>query len=117
MLVKAAMGRPINQIALSQNAAAALIEINAPAAIAHGGDVVPKIVHDPGAGLLSEGVNAGHVAQDRTITVGFHTDVMHMIERDEIVRREIIAITPSPTDGNARVIEIMDMIVHDPIVG
>src|SRR2546423_14945889 len=99
MLVKAAMASAINDIALSQNAAAALVEINAPATIAHGGDVMPKIVHDPGAGLLSERVNAGHVAQHRAITVGFHADVVHVIERDEIVRRESIAITPGPTDG------------------
>src|SRR6266576_3346545 len=111
------MGRVINQIALSQNAAAAFVEINAPATITHGGDIVPKIVHNSGARLLSERVNAGHVAQDRTITVGLHADVMHVVERDEIVRRESIAVTPGPTDGNARVIKIMDVIVHDSIIG
>src|SRR6266568_6606834 len=44
MLMKPAVGRAINNVAFGEDAAAAFVEIDAPAAVAHTRDVVPQIV-------------------------------------------------------------------------
>src|SRR5882672_12771535 len=49
VLMKAAVGSAINQVALGQNAAGAFVEIDSPAAVTVARDVMPQIVHNPGA--------------------------------------------------------------------
>src|ERR1044071_750763 len=85
MLVKAAVSRAVNEVALGENAAAAFIEINAPAAVSNSGDIMPKVVDDAGARLLAERINSAHIAQDGAIAVRFNADVMNVVELDKII--------------------------------
>src|ERR1051326_5982242 len=98
MLMETAMRRAINEVALGKNPAAALIEINAPAAVPDAGDVVPQIVTNNGARLFAECVDAAHVAQNRTVAIRFEADVMNMVELDDVVAGKGGPITPGPAN-------------------
>ena len=115
VLVKPAVRRAVNQITLGNDAAAAFIEIDTPAAILPTGDVVPKVVADPRSGLHAERVDAAHVAQDRPVTIRFHTDVVHVIERDDVIRSQRRPVAPGPAYGNAGVVEIVDGVMDNAI--
>src|SRR5215470_11436267 len=79
VLMKPAVRRAINDIALRQNSAASYIEIDSPAAVSKTGDVMPQIVQNPGSRLFAQRINTPHVAQNRSISIRFHSDVMHVI--------------------------------------
>ena len=53
MLMEAAVRGAVNQIAFCHDAAAAFVKVNAPAAIANGSNIMPKVVENPCARLLS----------------------------------------------------------------
>src|SRR5205823_428240 len=103
--------------ALGQEAAAAFIEINAPAAVTDAGDVMPEVVANDRAWLLAQGVNAAHVAQDWAVAAGFDADVVDVVELDEVVGGEGGAVAPGPADGDAGVIKIVNEIVGDAVAG
>jgi len=80
MLMETAVGGAINQVALGHNAAGAFVEVNPPAAILQPRNIMPQIIPNDGARLDAQGVYAAHVAKDRPIAVGLHSDVMDVVE-------------------------------------
>ena len=111
MLVKTTVRGAINKVVFSDLVAAALIKVNPEAAITQAGDVVPEVVADDGSGLFAKRVDAAHVAQDRAIAVGQHANMMNVVELDNVVVGRRRAVTPRPTDGYTRVIEIVNQII------
>jgi hypothetical protein len=98
VLMKPAMGRSVNHIALDQDAAAAFVEVNPPTPVTKSGDVVPKVIDDPGSRLFPQRVDAPHIAKDWAITIRLHADVMNVVLFDQIIPGGSRAISPGPSD-------------------
>src|SRR5262249_5869185 len=79
-------------------------------------DVMPQIVQNPGSRLFAQRINTPHVAQNWSISIRFHSDVMHAVEGNQIICRQTRSVSPSPSNRNACVIEIVNQIMHDSIV-
>src|SRR5947209_8025481 len=111
MLMKSAVRCAIHNVALRKDTAAAFIKVDSPAAVTKAGNVVPGIVDDARARLPSERVNATHVAKDCAISVRFHSDMMHAVELDDVVRRSRRTVAPCPANRNSSVVKIVNIIV------
>src|SRR6267142_1761793 len=96
MLMKTAVRCSIHQIALIQDAAAAFIVVNSPTAVAPTGHIVPQVVDNACAGLFAQRIDPAHVAQGWSVTIGLYSDMMNMIELDQVVARQGRSITPRP---------------------
>ena len=116
VLMEAAVGGAIDDVAFGQNAAAAFIEIDAPTAVAEAGDVMPEIVANGSAGLFAQGIDAAHVAEDRAVAVGFDADMVDMVELDGVVAGAGVAVAPGPANRDAGVVEVMDQIMGQEVV-
>ena len=93
---------------------AAFVGVKSPSAAAIavvGIDVVDHVVADGGAGRNAQGIDAAHVAQHAP------TEVMDVVELDLVVVCGAGVIAPAPADGNARIVEIGDVVVRDLVVG
>jgi len=53
---------------------------------------MPEIVHNPGAGLHAERVDCAHVAEDWTVAVGLDANVVDMIEPNQVVGGQGLAV-------------------------
>ena len=61
--------------------------------------------------LEAQGVDAAHVAQQAA------ADVVDVVFLDEVPRRQGGAVAPRPADRDAGVVQVVDVIVRDPVVG
>lgn len=67
--------------------------------------------------LDAQSVNAAHVAQNWSVAIAPFADVVDMVELNDIASSERIAIAPSPTDADARVVKVGNFVVDDAVVG
>src|SRR5205085_1448213 len=79
VLVEPAVSGAVDEVVLDQDIAAALVEVDAPAAVAEPGDVVEGVGPNDRSRLDAEGVDAAHIAQDRAIAIRPDTDVVHLV--------------------------------------
>src|SRR4051812_13101808 len=78
MLVKPRALAAVDDIALQQDAAAALVRVEAPSAISMRVHIVDQVVANDRSWLRPERVDRTHVAQPEL------ADIMHMVELDSI---------------------------------
>ena len=95
---------PVDEVGLDQDVGGALVGVDAPAAVAPGHDVVEHVVADPGAGGDAERVDATHVGKHPA------ADVVHVVAFNHVAVGSL-GVAPGPADADARVIEVMDVIV------
>jgi len=111
MLVESGVGAADGDIVFEQDAGAAFIGVEAPTAVTVTLDVLEEIVMDVGAGLGAEGVDAAHVAEAAL------SDVLDPVVGDLIGAACGVAIAPVPSDRDAGVVEVGDVVVEDAIGG
>src|SRR5208283_1788154 len=116
MLVKTAVRRAIDEVVFGKNVRRSLVEIDAPPAVLQGAHIVETVEANDRAFLVPERIDAGHVAEKRLRAVGFHADVVDVIVLDDIPLGRRLRVTPSPTAGNRRVPEAMDVVVGNGVV-
>lgn len=115
MLMKSAVRRAKDDVVFRENTGAAFVEINSPTAVTKRRDVVPKIITNHRARFVAERVDAAHVAENRAVAIGFFSDVMNVIEFNDVVGCERRPVTPRPADGNSGVEKIVNGTVRDAI--
>ena len=111
MLVQGVGEAVVNQVVLHREMRGALIQINAPAAVAAlvrvGGNIVNHVAAGDGIGLDTQGVNAAHIRKPAL------ADVVNQIAADLNIVRHIVAVAPDPAAGNGGVVAVVNFIVGD----
>ena len=111
VLVEAAGLGVVHDVVFRHNVRRALVEVDPPAAIGGRQDVVNEVVRQAGAVLVAQRVDAAHVAEQAA------PDVVDVVVFDDVVLRQGVAVAPGPADGDARVIQVMDVVVDDAVAG
>lgn len=106
MLVEAARLRVVHDVVLQQYARAALVRVQAPPAVAVRVDVVHQVVALRRPRRDAERVDAAHVAQHA------RAEVVDVVVLDGVVVGGGGVVSPAPTHGDARVVEVADIIVR-----
>ena len=108
--VEALRRAAVYQIVLYQHAGGALVQINAPAAVAalarvrrH---VVDHVARKHGAGLEAEGIDAAHIRKPAL------PDVVDQVIRDFYILRQVVAVAPVPPAGDGSVIAVGDLVMR-----
>src|SRR5438128_596135 len=71
---------------------------------------VNQVVSEDGSLLDAQGVDATHVTQDAL------ADVVEVIQLDDVLPAGRFLVTPVPTNGNGRVVEVMNVVMRNTIL-
>ena len=112
--VERAVARAVNDVVADSDVRTALVQVNAPAAVAavvHRHVVTVVVVHER-ARRLPDQVDQPHVAQNALLS-----DVMDMILLDEVVVGRTGPVPDRPADGDTRVAVIGHVVVRHLVIG
>ena len=110
VLVEAAVRRVVDEVALHRDAGAALVGVEAPAAVAEAAHVVDVVMAHRGAFRRPERVDAAHVAQEAL------PEVVQVVPFDLVPLGAARGVAPAPAHRNRRVEEVGDLVVRDLVV-
>ena len=100
----------VDEVLLDQEVVAAFIRVDSPATVVPSRDIMHQVVTDASAGRAA-GVNAGQIAEHAL------ADVMHVIVFDDIARGLARPEILDRAHGDARVEQVVNVVVNDLVVG
>ncbi len=100
----------VADVVLHQEVRAALVQVDAPAAVIGLANVVDEVPAQDGARLDAERVDAAHVAEHAL------AQVVDVVALDAVAARDRLAVAPDPAAGDAAVVQVVDVVVRDDVV-
>ena len=100
----------VADVVLHQEVRAALVQVDAPAAVVGLVNVVDEVAAQDGARLHAERVDAAHVAEHAL------AEVMDVVAFDAVAARDRVAVAPDPAARDAAVVQVVDVVVRDHVV-
>ena len=111
VLVEAAVGGVVGDVAFHRDAGAAFVGVEAPAAVGEAGHVMDEIMADRSAFGGPQRVDAAHVAEQA------FAEVVEVIPFDAVALGVAGRIAPAPADRDGRIEEVRDLVVRDLVIG
>jgi len=110
VLVESAGLSIVDQVVLQNDAGAALIGVESPAAVGISVDVVKDVIADDSPFRWSQRINSAHVTEHRL------SDMVHVVEADGVAFSQALGVAPAPADRNSRIEKVADVVMRDGIV-
>ena len=110
MLMETGTLATIDQVILHTDAGRTFVGIESPTTVTERVDVVDMVVADLCTVRIAQGIDTAHIAEYAP------PDMVDVVIGDGIALRRTVTVSPYPTDGNTRIVEIGDVVVRNLVV-
>ena len=110
VLVVAAVGRVMADVAFQGDARAAFVIVEPPAAVTEATDVVDMVMADRGPFRWPECIDPAHITQQP------FTEMVEVVVFDAVTLGGAGGVAPAPTDGDGGIEQVGNLVVRDHVV-
>lgn len=115
--MKSARPRSVDNIVFNRDLRTSFIQVDTPTSKVPRLNIVDEISANDRARLNAQCIDAAIIVDQGIYTIRPFPKVMDVIKFNLIIGGGAFGTPPCPTDGDARIVKVMNMIVRDPVIG